>query len=85
MAAPKDTTHSISNCYKCGKEFVKPCAECPMKPCQKGKKCNIGKAMNIAPLKDSERKHTFVALCDECYDEQGIWWVGSIPKYKREN
>ncbi len=81
MAAPKDTTHSIKSCYRCGKEFTKPCGECEVLHCKQGRKCTIGKAMNIAPAKENRLMH--VALCDECYAKDGIWWVGKAPKYRR--
>lgn len=68
MAAPRDTTHSIKNCYKCGAEFDPP----------EGKKIAW---MNITPLKGSPLQH--VALCDACYEADGIHWVGkTIPKYE---
>ena len=74
MAAPQDTTHSIKTCKYCGKEFVKPCDECELQHCKKGKRCNIGKAMNITPSKANPLIH--VALCDECYEsEGGVWWA----------
>lgn len=66
MAAPRDTTYSIKNCYKCGVAFEPP----------EKKKMSW---MNIVPLRENPLMH--VALCDECFKAQGgIHWVGSVPK-----
>lgn len=68
MAAPRDATHSIRSCYKCGKEFEPP----------EKKKISW---MNIVPLKENPLMH--VALCDECFEAQGgIHWVRGVPKYE---
>lgn len=68
MAAPRDATHSIKNCRYCGVEFD---------PSEK-KKISW---MNITPSKDNPLIH--VALCDECYEKDGIHWVGErVPKYE---
>jgi cytochrome c553 len=67
MAAPRDTTASIKECYRCGKPFDPP---------EKGKI----PWMNIAPAKENPLMH--IAMCDDCHGKDGIWWVGNIPKYE---
>lgn len=54
--------------------YVKSCHKC-------GKPFEKSDQRLIAPKKEN-RKH-FWFLCEGCYNADGVWWVGEIPKYKR--
>ncbi len=54
--------------------YVKACHKC-------GKAFEKADPRLIAPKK--EKPNEFWFLCDECYNADGVWWVGKIPKYRR--